>query len=57
MSGSNCATTGCNTLKKHKLALFQIPIIYNEYNAVFNAELRENLVGVITREWVIDASL
>ena len=53
MSGSNCATTGCNTLKKHKLALFQIPIIYNEYNA----ELRENLVGVITREWVIDASL
>ena len=53
MTGSNCAIIGRNTLRKHKLVLFQIPAKDDEYSTLW----RNKLVAIITRDRVTDARL
>ena len=54
MPGANCSILNCNTSRKHKgISIFKVPSEDDD----FNKQWRENLVKIITKDRVIDASL
>ena len=52
MPGRNCAFFGCPTSQKHKLSLFQIPVVsakQSEYTAAIKKKSREEWLKIILR--------
>ena len=52
MPGRNCAFFGCPTSQKHKLSLFQIPVVsakQSEYTAATKKKSREEWFKIILR--------
>lgn len=52
MPGRNCAFFGCPTSQKHKLSLFQIPVVsvkQSEYTASIKKKSREEWLKIILR--------
>ena len=52
MPGRNCAFFGCPTCQKHKLSLFQIPVVsakQSEYTAAIEKKSREEWLKIILR--------
>ena len=52
MPGRNCAFFGCPTSQKHKLSLFQIPVVsvkQSEYTASIKKNSREEWLKIILR--------
>ena len=52
MPGRNCAFFGCPTSQKHKLSLFQIPVVsekQSEYTASIKKKTREEWLKIILR--------
>jgi hypothetical protein len=52
MPGRNCAFFGCPTSRKHKLSLFQIPVVnakQSEHTASLKKKSREEWLNIILR--------
>ena len=59
MPGRNCAFFGCSSSQKHKISLFQIPVVsakQSEYTASLKKKCREEWLKIIlrTREMTVE---